>query len=208
MEENWATGEFNMYAFVTNEPIGWIDILGRDKWNGGVDPISGTKRPPGNGGGNPNTPLPRLPNTQSPDIAPEQPPTTRTGAIAGAIGELIALADDVGTILSGRDASKACDYLMEKVASQTSKACCYCCFMYGFTQRGSGVLRSKYTFIKAELKPGKCHPELVKKMVNSWAWEGKHNSLPAESDTLHYTTGWETRCIDEKSSESENASDS
>ncbi len=31
MEENWAAGEFNVYAFVSNNPMTWIDVLGFEK---------------------------------------------------------------------------------------------------------------------------------------------------------------------------------
>jgi len=32
--ENWRTGEFNPYAFVTNSPLSWIDVLGQFKDGG------------------------------------------------------------------------------------------------------------------------------------------------------------------------------
>jgi RHS repeat-associated protein len=32
--ENWATGEYNEFAFIANEPVSWIDILGLSKGSG------------------------------------------------------------------------------------------------------------------------------------------------------------------------------
>ena len=116
--ENWATGEFNEYAFVNNEAVAWIDFLGLSrKWSGPVDPVSGTKPPPAGRPPHERRDLVKvkpgkLPNTKSPDTNPTSPTRTPGGGIGG------------GLIEGGQRAKELVGRLTEADAKQAGRESC------------------------------------------------------------------------------------
>ena len=60
--ENWATGEFNEYAFILNEPLSGIDILGEKRGGARPGPWAGPGGPRGAQRKLPDMPQPKNPN--------------------------------------------------------------------------------------------------------------------------------------------------